>query len=1366
MTDVEDKIAVQVSSSLSEILSGEVLEEGFAGYIKHTPKSLQKKDDFNIDQFTKLWTNIPQENHSMGLKVYANIYFDVKNINRIDLLAKLLETMAEKNALQAKLICETLLDHDKMVYMNTKPYIRTFQLIRKIVGGVDYKGCRDILRMILHSHNIESQNVNILPQVESMMSVVSYLLNRNVCLLPSYLAVYEIAKISPEVKNWPHWKMGRLLSEFVHSFRPVAQMVTISGRSHLLPVVGHSMATNNVWRLNAKDLKFSVSGPLPYSREVQEPQSGLLRYVLEQPYSRDMVGSMLGLNKQQKQRCEVLEEQLVNLVVSAMEHSENLESTSDPGLSHLLWQHLSSQLIYFVLFQFASFPHMVVSLYDKLKNRKLNKGRDHLMWVLLQFISGSIQKNPLSDFLPVLKLYDLLYVDNTSIAVPDVSKANSTHTVAATCIWIHLNMKANTDNVQLQRPIPHALHEHQEALGQHLESLKQNLGSRGLPGNDYRIPLLCNAYSTNPQLFNLPMSILVESISGNNSKNTCFLPGNLVAAAPTQPLSMNLLDSLTVHAKMSLIHSIVSRVIRQAKSKVTMALAPALVETYSRLLVYMEIESLGIKGFISQLLPTVFASHAWGILHTLLEMFSYRLHHIQPHYRVQLLGHLHTLSTIPLTNQNQLHLCVESTALRLITGLGSAEVQPQLSRIFNEPKTAGFLSQDSEELNRVLVLTLARAMHVTGSESFSTNWCKDILTNILQSTPHSWPSHTSTCFPTCLNDFFHQNPLPREDKANLKRNVETEYKKWRSMANEADIIAHFSMQGTPPLFLCIIWKNLIDDSRIAPIAYRVLERIGPRALSAHLRTFCDFIVYEFCLAGNQSYFTRYIEAINDMVWKFNILTIDRLVLCLALRNLENNEAQIAFYIIYQILVRSTDFKNRVADFLGDNTPDHWMQSNWHEKHMNFHKSYPEKFFYEGIQDLNSPIQHQYLPVYFGNICLRFIPVLDILIHRLIEMSSVQKFLESILDNLGGLYKFHDRPLTYLYNTLHYYDSKLSNRPSLKRKLVGAIIRAHQDIHPKNWCLTENYQLYLQMSADATNWTPEQDYYIQLIGRLVDTMDGQSPFPNCDWRFNEFPNPAAHALHATCVELMALPVSSQNVGSAILDIILKGSTHLPREKLIGWMNAVGLILTALPETYWSVLNDRILDMLQSSLLSNLGKTFFEMFDFLSCQNMYVESTCTYIVALAHAVWHHAGIGQLSVLPQFVKEKVKGCIRTEEQFLFLLYLVGPFLSRFNNERTRCLLDLTVEFYEILANIDKSCEHLNHMDIITDFLYHIKYMFVGDGVKSEVDKVIRTLRPALQMRLRFISHTNVDETPVSTPVSMVSSAGLENKGKYFSE
>lgn len=72
------------------------------------------------------------------------------------------------------------------------------------------------------------------------------------------------------------------------------------------------------------------------------------------------------LTEQQKQRCPVLEEQLVLLVVSAMEKSEqDAEGLEDGGPIQLFWQNLSSQLIYFVLFQYASFPHMVLGLHDK-----------------------------------------------------------------------------------------------------------------------------------------------------------------------------------------------------------------------------------------------------------------------------------------------------------------------------------------------------------------------------------------------------------------------------------------------------------------------------------------------------------------------------------------------------------------------------------------------------------------------------------------------------------------------------------------------------------------------------------------------------------------------------------------------------------------------------------------------------------------------------------------------------------------------------------------------------------------------------------------------------------------------------------------
>ena len=52
------------------------------------------------------------------------------------------------------------------------------------------------------------------------------------------------------------------------------------------------------------------------------------------------------------------------------------------------------------------------------------------------------------------------------------------------------------------------------------------------------------------------------------------------------------------------------------------------------------------------------------------------------------------------------------TALRLVTGFNSVDVHSQLSRVVNESKT--LVSSESEELNRALVLTIARAIHVTG----------------------------------------------------------------------------------------------------------------------------------------------------------------------------------------------------------------------------------------------------------------------------------------------------------------------------------------------------------------------------------------------------------------------------------------------------------------------------------------------------------------------------------------------------------------------------------------------------------------------------------------------------------------------------
>ena len=113
------------------------------------------------------------------------------------------------------------------------------------------------------------------------------------------------------------------------------------------------------------------------------------------------------------------------------------------------------------------------------------------------------------------------------------------------------------------------------------------------------------------------------------------------------PLSMELLDHMSVHAKMSLTHSISSHMQMQIQVKpFSLNLAPALIETFCRLLVFSEIESLGIKGLLNHLLPLIFKTGNWAAFNALLEMFSYRLHYVQATFRLSLMSHLQVRSLL------------------------------------------------------------------------------------------------------------------------------------------------------------------------------------------------------------------------------------------------------------------------------------------------------------------------------------------------------------------------------------------------------------------------------------------------------------------------------------------------------------------------------------------------------------------------------------------------------------------------------------------------------------------------------------------------------------------------------------------------
>lgn len=83
--------------------------------------------------------------------------------------------------------------------------------------------------------------------------------------------------------------------------------------------------------------------------------------------------------------------------------------------------------------------------------------------------------------------------------------------------------------------------------------------------------------------------------------------------------------------------------------------------------------------------------------------------------------------------------------------------------------------------------------------------------------------------------------------------------------------------------------------------------------------------------------------------------------------------------------------------------------------------------------------------------------------------------------------FLDRPVTFLYSTLHYYEAKLRNNPLLKRKLVNAVLGSLKDVRPAGWATTELFQTYLAKPDEATTWAPDLNYYLSLVNRMVDSI---------------------------------------------------------------------------------------------------------------------------------------------------------------------------------------------------------------------------------------------------------------------------------------
>ena len=82
-------------------------------------------------------------------------------------------------------------------------------------------------------------------------------------------------------------------------------------------------------------------------------------------------------------------------------------------------------------------------------------------------------------------------------------------------------------------------------------------------------------------------------------------------------------------------------------------------------------------------------------------------------------------------------------------------------------------------------------------------------------------------------------------------------------------------------------------------------------------------MHEFSKSAGGGHVNKCIDAMNSMIWKYNIVTLDRLVLSMALRNHEGNEAQVCFFIIQLLLLQLADWVNAQGIFFPNLPESYW-----------------------------------------------------------------------------------------------------------------------------------------------------------------------------------------------------------------------------------------------------------------------------------------------------------------------------------------------------------------------------------------------------------------------------------------------------------
>ncbi|CAF0910266.1 unnamed protein product [Adineta steineri] len=1309
------------------------------------------------------------------VRPFVELFMDSTNAPRMYTINKLLKNMVEFHPALAKPFAEGILQHPRMNF--TLPALiwnSAMDLLQYLVRFPDYKGIRDIFKLLLEKVQVLMSHTPLqdIEKVFKFYTLVALIMNPDNNLQLSYFIQNEIKQTLPWGKPESPYPpcFSSLLLKFIDSFRPTAQLVSITGRDMLYPIVGYSNYASILWRLHYAKLKFHQTAPLPFDRAQVQPQTELFCYVIKQLNSRDLAFSLVGIARNVKQRITAIEESLADLLIWNIFETNKIQEFE--GQLHLwtVTAHIVLVYVQNVCITLSGILSTINIKIASLSGPLYGIGRDWLMWLIGQMLCHVLNKNHVKatwpDYLILLDLIRILYPDNQSLPEPDYRDFQSVVSIAAASNWYFLTTRVipaivaspqSTSLPQYQTPI---------ALYLHVEALKSFEDRKLSSIDDYRFYIAWNLVGHDPKLNSPYADTLFKIYILNSSQSSPSSHMSHNVFGPSEGIPYRSLDAMSAHVKCLIARQYYSEIVSKHlfnQSQWAMV-SPGGVESFARLLAYPEVEQDRLKELLS-LTETIISKNWFLGAHLLAELFTFRLHRIPTSIRAQLLQQFSGILASPQhAGHPQLYCAIQNLLLNLILQFNCTDLYNQVPKLIDSKMLQSVFTKESEEINKVFILCIARSFIITGSESMPAPWCTDFLTHVMQLTPHGWSASTLDAMPTFMAEWYRAHQI-NDAYRDIRARVDEDYKKLTnsaSLANEQEIVKHFSQPNNTTCF-CVFLKLTIEDRQLRSYIntfYEIFKNLLTRSMNAHYRTLAEYILREITLQQNhsQTFMQKYADAVVLMATRYNIIQLDRLLLILFLRPLD--EAKTPYvHILFYFMINSSTLSEIIKDFgniAKSISCDIWSMKNFHEKfHCEYHKKNNERFFMEGlIKDYLQPSMDRCLPTYYSNMCLRLLPIFELIISRMFEHMPNARIVDTVLPIAQTLFRAHAAPVTFLYHTLFVYEKKLREKSTFRQSLIIGTLGNIYQMRKMEWCFSNHFTLYIEnyLRLDGDK-RPLQSpifnsrYAIDLLHKLVDDIlfyffapiyEKNSYQYNIDWRYNEFANPSLQLIHCLAIEIFFYTGQENfNPWKLFAEPFITADVLIPRANYLKYLNAMGLVFSALPEYYWSNLFERMYQIFEHPLLLRCSPTdIMDLLNFRERFCTHTENMVCCFVAVVHSIWLHGSISHLQPFLSLVQTRLSQTIKTENQLLLAFQLIGPFLQRIQTESTKLLLEFVIVPYDLIARVDAHQQSFVNVDTIANFLYHIKYIVVGDAIRDRIETVVNNLHcEKLRSRLHFL-------------------------------